>query len=507
MSELSPNEVIGRAMNAGLLNGYKMTDVLNKYGASDVEFKTFRRWVLQDGLLTEYQLDRLLDDGEGLILDGYKLLEEIGSSEIAIVMRAEHLETGETVALKILREEFRDNKLKIAQFVAEGNRGAALKHENIVSIEDVVSKGRVHYYRVEYLEASSLHDLLEKKQRLQPLEALKVMAGVARGLSFAFKRGVTHRDIYKSKILIDVDGTVKLNGFGLAVEEEDINREQIGNDELKDPRTIEYRGLEKATEAARGDKRSDIYFCGCLLYEMMTGKDPLGEPTFGRVMSGIRYRGVVQLRYFDKTLPRPVTMLVDRAMQLNVRERFQTPEELLLELENVIKGLEREGNVEDHALSLAAKKKVTDEEPKSTVLVVAADSSTQTMLRKHLGRLGHRVLVAEQAREALDLLRKDPAIADCLIFSAKDSPKEILKVYNNLDMIPGAKEVPAMLMLGSKQRMLYQKVKTSEHRVLMQAPMKARDFVGQLNKLLPVASVILSRSQQKQSESSSAIGI
>src|SRR5262249_6453932 len=103
-------------------------------------------------------------------------------------------------------------------------------------------------------------------------EALRIIEDLASGLAYAFSRGLTHRDVKLTNILISSTGTAKLVDFGLA---QIFAGAERNSEKEKIERTVDYAGLERATNVKTGDVRSDIYFLGCVLYEMLVGRPPL----------------------------------------------------------------------------------------------------------------------------------------------------------------------------------------------------------------------------------------
>src|SRR5690606_10889783 len=133
---------------------------------------------------------------------------------------------------------------------------------------------------------------------------------------YAFERGVTHRDLKLSNVLISSSGQAMLVDFGLAsvaskgTEENDLDSPNL--------RTIDYAGLERATGVRKDDPRSDIYFAGCIFYNMLSGEPPLFE-TKDRVqrLSVTRFQDVVPIHRLMPNLPHHLVQIVNRAMDLN----------------------------------------------------------------------------------------------------------------------------------------------------------------------------------------------
>ena len=129
-----------------------------------------------------------------------------------------------------------------------------------------------YYIVMEFVEGGNLREILQHPQEARAGGGgASIIEDAAGGLAYAYSRGVTHRDMKLTNMLISSQGVAKLVDFGLA----QIFAAMAGYDEEKVDRTVDYAGLEKATGVTAGDVRSDIYFLGCVLYEMLTGRPPL----------------------------------------------------------------------------------------------------------------------------------------------------------------------------------------------------------------------------------------
>src|SRR5437764_4801010 len=125
---------------------------------------------------------------------------------------------------------------------------------------------------MEFVTGGNLREILLIRKTLTVSESLRILEDCASALTYAYARGVTHRDIKLTNILISSQGNAKLVDFGLAQFYAGSNKE---DDKHRAERTVDYAGLEKGTGVKTGDVRSDIFFLGCVLYEILTGRAPI----------------------------------------------------------------------------------------------------------------------------------------------------------------------------------------------------------------------------------------
>src|SRR5262249_12455798 len=228
------------------------------------------------GYLSDYQTKKLLrGDTDGYFMGGYVLKYKFASGSFGRVWRAEDPRTGVPIAIKVLRRRWCDDPHKVDLFEREGKIGQTLSHRNIVQILAVHCDRATgeHFIAMKFVGGANLRALLVLRKTLDVKEALRITEECASALAYAYSRGLTHRDMKPSNILMATDGgTAKLVDFGLA---EIAKGMVLPDDETAVDRTVDYAGLEKATQVPAGDVRSDIFFMGCVLYEMLCGRPAL----------------------------------------------------------------------------------------------------------------------------------------------------------------------------------------------------------------------------------------
>src|SRR5688572_9925709 len=142
---LTAEKLAQRAIEVNILTEQDLEVVWGEFGTRNVEFEPFKQALLRRGLLTNYQLDRLVEGYKtGFIFGDYKILYGVGAGTFARVFRATHRRTGELFAVKVLRSRYSRDPAVSDMFRREGELGAQLKHPNIVGIHEVVSKGAIH---------------------------------------------------------------------------------------------------------------------------------------------------------------------------------------------------------------------------------------------------------------------------------------------------------------------------------------------------------------------------
>ena len=211
----------------------------------------------------------------GQQLGSYVIEALLGSGDTGVVFRARQLSVNRTVAIKILPKDLAKNKLFLQRFTREAAVLASLNHRNIVSAFDRGREGETYFIVMEYVEGETLKDRLRREGKLAPDQVLHIGEQVLAGLEYAHRCGVVHRDIKPSKIIISREEMVKICGFGLA----NLAKSQGGMDLTRDNQTmgtLKHMAPEQLTSPRNIDGRTDLYSFGVCLYEMLTGKLPLG---------------------------------------------------------------------------------------------------------------------------------------------------------------------------------------------------------------------------------------
>ncbi len=255
----------------------------------------------------------------GSILGGrYRLLELLGQGGMATIYRARDAQLERDVAVKVLRAEFGQDPDFVARFGDEARAAASLSHPNIVAVFDFGRDPSGDQFIVmELVEGQDIASILRENGPLAPRQAARVAADVAKALHAAHSRGIVHRDVKPSNILISRDGRVKVVDFGIA--------------RALDDAQITLPGITMgsvhyfAPEQARGEPAtaaSDVYALGIVLFEMLTGQRPFSGDGAAAVALARLSATPPPPSSLRASVPAALDAIVARAMALDPADRF-----------------------------------------------------------------------------------------------------------------------------------------------------------------------------------------
>ncbi len=271
----------------------------------------------------------------------YQFLELIGKGGMAAVFKCRDKVEGKNVAIKVLRPELAADKAAVKRFEQEATSAINLNHRNLVKL---FSHGNAPsgspYLVMEYVEGKSLSLILQEERRISPERLLPIIIQVCEALGHAHKKGVVHRDMKPSNIIISRDQNghemVHLVDFGIAkvlsrpgetMAELTQSGELIGSPLYMSPEQCEGENL---------DGRSDIYSLGCVMFQCITGKPPFGGKNVVKIiLSHIRETSP---EIEDSTVPQELKEIIEICLRKQADERFQRVEDLQAEIEGLTQG-------------------------------------------------------------------------------------------------------------------------------------------------------------------------
>jgi tRNA A-37 threonylcarbamoyl transferase component Bud32 len=206
-----------------------------------------------------------------------EVMERIGAGGMGAVYKVRQPKLDRIVALKVLTRELADQPGFLDRFHREARLLARLHHANIVTLFDTGMAGPFAYLLMEYVDGVNLHQAMQAG-RFTPVESLRLIEEICAGLQFAHGQGVLHRDIKPENLLIDSHGQVKIADFGIA---KIVGERESGHPALTQTGmavgTPRYMAPEQLEAPEEVDHRADLYSVGVVLYELLTGKLPVGR--------------------------------------------------------------------------------------------------------------------------------------------------------------------------------------------------------------------------------------
>ncbi|HEX4047003.1 MAG TPA: protein kinase, partial [Elusimicrobiota bacterium] len=267
----------------------------------------------------------------GLIRGQYEISRQIGAGGMGMVFAGTDRSLGRPVAIKKMRDELRDNPRERARFVIEAKTVAALHHPGIVDIYAIAEDGQDVFLIFEFVAGKTVHDLVQAAGRLPIAEASRVVRATADALDFAHSRGVIHRDMKPSNVMIDGAGRVKVMDFGIArMAKDSMTRFSMTNTVVGTP---PYMAPEQEQGHVR--RESDVYALAVCAYEMMTGKLPFAGVGAGMLMNKINMSYVAPSRAIAG-LPGTLDEVFVKAFQADPDKRYRTPQEFADALESAL---------------------------------------------------------------------------------------------------------------------------------------------------------------------------
>jgi len=273
----------------------------------------------------------------GAHLGDYEVQGLLGSGGMGEVYRARDHRLGREVAIKVLPAVLSHDPDRLRRFEQEARAAAALNHPNILGVYQLGTYDGAPYLVSELLEGRTLRELLLRGA--VPLrKVIDNGVQIARGLAAAHEKGITHRDLKPENLFVTKDGRVKILDFGLAkltqrpaMSDHDVPTLSAQTEPGVVMGTAGYMAPEQVQGSA-ADHRTDIFAFGTILYEMLTGKRAFHKPTPAETMAAILNEEPASISQFVRTIPPALQRIVQRCLEKNPEERFQTASDLAFAL-------------------------------------------------------------------------------------------------------------------------------------------------------------------------------
>jgi tetratricopeptide (TPR) repeat protein/TolB-like protein len=269
----------------------------------------------------------------GRRIQHYQITEKLGEGGMGVVYKAEDTKLGRTVALKFLSPQVLDSPEEQQRLVNEARAAAGLHHPNICTIYEINEHEGQTFIAMAYVEGSTLRDRV-LSGRIEVADALRYLIQIAEGLKQAHERDIVHRDIKSANIMVNQAGSVVIMDFGLAKRTGQIR----GDERFSSGGTSAYMSPEQAIGEGV-DQRTDIWSLGVVLYEMLAGQLPFRGDYEQAVIYSILNEPHRPVREIRPSVPTEVARIVDRCLEKNPEDRYQSLDALVAEVRGVLAGL------------------------------------------------------------------------------------------------------------------------------------------------------------------------
>jgi serine/threonine protein kinase len=306
----------------------------------------FAAWMVANKYLTEYQASLLArGHADGFFLNDYKVLDLLGKGRMAGVYKAQH-RLGQVVAIKVLPPSKAKDPTLLARFQREARLALRLRHPNIVRAFQVGSAGGLHHLVMEHLDGETLEELLARRAKLPPAEAVRLIYQALEGLQHIHEQGLVHRDLKPANLMLvpppqadTLRCTVKILDIGLGRvlfddSAAEARAEQAGlTGEGVLLGTPDYMAPEQARDPRAADVRADVYSLGCVLYHLLGGQTPFPDTNIISQMIRHATEAPRPLKELNPAVPDGLQQIVNWMMAKAPEARYPTPERAAKALE------------------------------------------------------------------------------------------------------------------------------------------------------------------------------
>ncbi|OGU71248.1 MAG: hypothetical protein A2V93_12785 [Ignavibacteria bacterium RBG_16_34_14] len=317
----------------------------------------------------------------------YKILEKLGEGGMGVVYKAEDTKLKREVAIKFLPHHISVNEEERKRFEIEAQAAASLNHPNITTIYSVEEVNENVFIVMEFIDGEELKNKIKAKM-ISVDDAIDIAIKICDGLEAAHKKGIVHRDIKSSNIMVTEDGAVKIMDFGLAKVSGAENLTRLG----MTLGTIVYMSPEQTT-GTNVDHQTDIWSLGVVLYELFTGVLPFKGDYDQAVVYSILNETPASLRLYNENIPPPLESIVLKALSKNKEDRYQSAAKLLDDLkllkeksEASLKGISKQFSFDDKSIKVRKSAAPKFSYPK-TILILLLIAVVGFLLYKYIPEL------------------------------------------------------------------------------------------------------------------------
>jgi Flp pilus assembly protein TadD len=282
----------------------------------------------------------------------YEILQMLGQGGMGAVYKARDCELDRLVALKVIRPELTSNPEILKRFKQELILARQVTHRNVIRIFDLGQADGLKFITMEFLEGSDLRAELKKQGKFSPEDAARIILQISRALEVAHGEGVVHRDLKPQNIMLDANGRAYVMDFGIARSAYLPGMTQTG----ALIGTPEYMSPEQA-KGEKLDERSDLFSLGVIFYELLTGNSPYYSDTPLATLWRRIQEKAKPLTEVDPTIPKEISDIVAKLLEIDPANRFSNAGELAWRLESWL-GISNPGLTATGPVALPAAKAI-----------------------------------------------------------------------------------------------------------------------------------------------------
>ncbi len=272
--------------------------------------------------------------GSEVRLGEFIIVKKVGEGGMGTVFLARQESLDRMVAIKVLPKSFAENPEFVERFRREARAAASLVHPNVVQVYSVGEEKGVPFFAMEFVDGSSLDEMVKSGKRFEVRESVQLSVQVARALEAAFEKGLVHRDIKPANVMLDHKNTVKVTDFGLA-------KPSSGSLDITQPGLVVGTPTYMSPEQGAGEDvgcTSDIYSLGVVLYEMLTGRVPFHGDNVGTIIYKHLHEAPEPLCALNPKISKQLEAIVLKCLGKHPEDRYQNPGELVGALSAFLKG-------------------------------------------------------------------------------------------------------------------------------------------------------------------------
>ncbi len=267
-----------------------------------------------------------------MIAGRYEIIEEIGKGGMARVYKSKDKLLNRYVAVKVLKDDYKDDKEFVRRFNTEAQAAASLSNPHIVSIYDVGCEDGMYYIVMEYIEGETLKDYIERVEVIPWRKAAEFALQICEGIEEAHNNSVIHRDIKPQNIIMAPDGVLKITDFGIARAATQATTTMASNNTIG---TAHYLSPEQA-RGGYTDERTDIYSMGVVMYEMLTGTLPFDDSTAVAIAIKHLQETPTPITEINPDVPKALEAVVMKAMTKEQNSRYSSITDMISDINKVL---------------------------------------------------------------------------------------------------------------------------------------------------------------------------